>query len=100
MELAIIIIIMMMMMMMMMTTTMMMMIVECRWWNDGWTVKTVVTGRWSASMIPYRPMILGSLALNADPFPLGHDGGQAVQRDSSARNAARVEMAFIVAFIH
>ena len=26
--------------------------VECRWWHDGWTVKTVVTGRWSASMIP------------------------------------------------
>ena len=27
-------------------------LVECRWWNDGWTVKTVVTWRWSASMIP------------------------------------------------
>ena len=26
--------------------------VECRWWNDGWTVKTVVTWRPSASMIP------------------------------------------------
>ena len=26
--------------------------VECRWWNDGWTVKTVVTWRSSASMIP------------------------------------------------
>ena len=26
--------------------------VECRWWNDGWTVKTVVTSRSSASMIP------------------------------------------------
>ena len=26
--------------------------VECRWWNDGWTVKTVVTWRWSASTIP------------------------------------------------
>ena len=26
--------------------------VECRWWNDGWTVKAVVTGRSSASMIP------------------------------------------------
>ena len=25
---------------------------ECRWWNDGWTVKTVVTGRSSASMTP------------------------------------------------
>ena len=25
---------------------------ECRWWNDGWTVKTVVTWRSSASMIP------------------------------------------------
>ena len=25
---------------------------ECRWWNDGWTVKTVVTLRSSASMIP------------------------------------------------
>ena len=25
--------------------------VECRWWNDGWTVKTVVTWRSSASMI-------------------------------------------------
>ena len=26
--------------------------VECRWWNDGWTVKTVVTWRSSASMMP------------------------------------------------
>ena len=26
--------------------------VECQWWNDGWTVKTVVTWRSSASMIP------------------------------------------------
>ena len=26
--------------------------VECRWWNEGWTVKTVVTWRSSASMIP------------------------------------------------
>ena len=26
--------------------------VECRWWNDGWIVKTVVTWRSSASMIP------------------------------------------------
>ena len=26
--------------------------VERRWWNDGWTVKTVVTWRSSASMIP------------------------------------------------
>ena len=26
--------------------------VECRWWNDGWTMKTVVTWRSSASMIP------------------------------------------------
>ena len=26
--------------------------VECRWWSDGWTVKTVVTWRSSASMIP------------------------------------------------
>ena len=26
--------------------------VESRWWNDGWTVKTVVTWRWSACMIP------------------------------------------------
>ena len=26
--------------------------VECRWWNDGWTAKTVVTWLWSASMIP------------------------------------------------
>ena len=26
--------------------------VECRWWNDGWTVKTVVTWLSSASMIP------------------------------------------------
>ena len=26
--------------------------VECRWWNDGWTVKTVVTWRSLASMIP------------------------------------------------
>ena len=25
--------------------------VECRWWNDGWTVKTVVTCRSSAYMI-------------------------------------------------
>ena len=26
--------------------------VECQWWNDSWTVKTVVTSRSSASMIP------------------------------------------------
>ena len=26
--------------------------VECRWWNDGWSVKTVVTWRSSASTIP------------------------------------------------
>ena len=26
--------------------------VECRWWNDSWTVKTVVTWRLSTSMIP------------------------------------------------
>ena len=26
--------------------------VECRWWNDGWTMKTVVTRRSLASMIP------------------------------------------------
>ena len=26
--------------------------VECRWWNDGWTMKTVITWRSSASMIP------------------------------------------------
>ena len=26
--------------------------VECRWWTDGWTVKTIVTWRSSASMIP------------------------------------------------
>ena len=26
--------------------------VECRWWNDGWTVKTVVTRRSSAATIP------------------------------------------------
>ena len=25
---------------------------ECRWWNDGWTVKTGVTWRSSASMVP------------------------------------------------
>ena len=25
---------------------------QCRWWIDGWTVKTVVTWRSSASMIP------------------------------------------------
>ena len=27
-------------------------VVECRWWNDDWTVKTVVTWRSSASTIP------------------------------------------------
>ena len=26
--------------------------VGCRWWNNGWTVKTVVTWRSSASVIP------------------------------------------------
>ena len=26
--------------------------VACRWWNDGWTVKTVVTCRSLAPMIP------------------------------------------------
>ena len=29
--------------------------VECLWWNDGWTVKTVITWRSSASMI--RPLV-------------------------------------------
>ena len=33
--------------------------VECRWWNDGWTVKTVVTWRSLASMIP-APGLLSS----------------------------------------
>ena len=32
--------------------------VECRWWNDGWTVKTVITGRSSASMIPVPDILL------------------------------------------
>ena len=36
--------------------------VECRWWYDGWTVKTVVTWRSSASMIP-APGLLHCLAL-------------------------------------
>ena len=26
--------------------------VECRLWNDGWTVKTVVTSRSTASILP------------------------------------------------
>ena len=26
--------------------------VKCRWWNDGWSVKTVITWRSSVSMIP------------------------------------------------
>ena len=26
--------------------------VAYRWWNDGWIVKTVITGRSSASMVP------------------------------------------------
>ena len=29
--------------------------VKCRWFNDGWTVKTVVTWQSSASMIPRPP---------------------------------------------
>ena len=32
--------------------------VECRWWNDGWTVKTVVTWRSSAFMIPVPEPVL------------------------------------------
>ena len=39
--------------------------VEYRWWNDGWTVKTVVTWRLSASMIPAPE---SSLLLAATPF--------------------------------
>ena len=38
--------------------------VECRWWNDGWTVKTVVTWRSSASMIPapgHKPSVVFTL---------------------------------------
>ena len=38
--------------------------VECRWWNDGWTVKTFVTWRSSASMIP-APGDRQGLAANA-----------------------------------
>ena len=33
--------------------------VKCRWWDDGWTVKTVVTWWSSASMIP-APGVKGS----------------------------------------
>ena len=36
--------------------------VECRWWNDGWTVKTVVTWRSSASMIPAPGILFVSLS--------------------------------------
>ena len=35
--------------------------VECRWWNDGWTVKTIVTWRSSASMIPAPGTLLATL---------------------------------------
>ena len=34
--------------------------VECRWWNDGWTVKTVVTWLSSASMIPAPGLVVGA----------------------------------------
>ena len=43
--------------------------VECRWWNDGWTVKTVVTWRSSASMIPAPGCVIARLATRlARPF--------------------------------
>ena len=41
--------------------------VECRWWNDGWTVKTVIIWRSSASMIP-APDHLHLRALPPFPF--------------------------------
>ena len=56
--------------------------VECRWWNDGWTLKTVVTWRSSASMVPApevsltrKPrMELGSAALVAGVLTTGPRG--------------------------
>ena len=44
--------------------------VECRWWNDGWTVKTVVTWRSSASMIPAPGLQFSRWT----PWPLGQQG--------------------------
>ena len=35
--------------------------VECRWWNGGWTVKTVVTWQLSASIIPAPDTSISSL---------------------------------------
>ena len=31
--------------------------VECRWWNDGWTVKTVVTSRSSSASVAPAPAV-------------------------------------------
>ena len=43
--------------------------VECRWWNDGWTVKTVVNWRSSASMMP-APNPQGSYLLSYIPYQI------------------------------
>ena len=42
--------------------------VQCRWWNDGWTVKTVVTWRSSASMIPAPGLCSRGRRLNIRPM--------------------------------
>ena len=39
--------------------------VECRWWSDGWTVKTVVTSRSSASMIPAPDVVVAPIPRTA-----------------------------------
>ena len=46
--------------------------VQCQWWNDGWTVKTVITWRLSASMIPAPEITTARLHFAKVPaaFPL------------------------------
>ena len=46
--------------------------VECQWWNDGWTVKTVVTWRSSAAMTP-APGVIRTLLGLAGPLSVHCD---------------------------
>ena len=57
--------------------------VECRWWNDGWTVKAVVTRRSSASMIPAPGLPLS----RRKPLSLGQRGGTASSEAGVASTA-------------
>ena len=61
--------------------------VECRWCNDGWTVKTVVTWRSSASMIPAPGRKRVVSGLNYPSFALSSQGhrNSALTRSSSRK---------------